>query len=260
MLESQDGETRSNTYTPYGTSTAPDPGNPFRYCSEYLDAETGFYYLRARYYSPETARFVSEDPARDGWNWYTYALNDPVNFADPSGEIAVAVAAAIVAAAIGGAVITYAELVRVGNRLNIPSNILRRVYSMLAPLAAKRGNDNKSKSQGSSAKAYPKGQAEAASPMPPNGSNRGNGDNRGNGSNKNLQGNNSDSNSLRKISGNKEANNVARRNGYPNAEALKRDYVQNAGSKFNIMRNTRTGELVLQSINGNIKIPTGLYM
>ena len=134
----------------------------------YFDAETGFYYLRARYYSPEMSRFVSEDPAHDGWNWYTYALNDPVNFADPSGEIAVAVAAAIVAAAIGGAAITYAELVRIGSRLSIPSNILRRVYSMLAPLAAKRGNDNKGKAQGSSAKASPEGQAAAASPMPPN--------------------------------------------------------------------------------------------
>ncbi len=39
--------------------------NPFRYCGEYLDNETGLYYLRARYYDPETGRFLSEDT---NWN------------------------------------------------------------------------------------------------------------------------------------------------------------------------------------------------
>ena len=59
--------------------------NPFRYCGEYFDQETGFIYLRARYYSPEIGRFVSEDPARDGLNWYAYCANNPVMFVDPMG-------------------------------------------------------------------------------------------------------------------------------------------------------------------------------
>ena len=37
-----------------------DP-NPFRYCGEYLDDETGLIYLRARYYDSKTGRFISED-------------------------------------------------------------------------------------------------------------------------------------------------------------------------------------------------------
>jgi RHS repeat-associated protein len=39
----------------------------------------------ARWYSPDLGRFVSEDPIEDGANWYAFAGNDPVNFADPSG-------------------------------------------------------------------------------------------------------------------------------------------------------------------------------
>lgn len=61
--------------------------NPFGYCGEYFDEETGFVYLRGRYYDPATERFVTEDPMKDGGNWYAYCGNDPVNFVDPSGYI-----------------------------------------------------------------------------------------------------------------------------------------------------------------------------
>lgn len=53
-------------------------------CSEYLDNETGLYYLRARYYDPYTGRFISEDSywGQDNnplsLNLYTYAHNNPV--------------------------------------------------------------------------------------------------------------------------------------------------------------------------------------
>jgi RHS repeat-associated protein len=50
------------------------------------DAESGLVYMRARYYEPWTGRFVSEDPARNGTNWYTYCDNDPVNLIDATGE------------------------------------------------------------------------------------------------------------------------------------------------------------------------------
>lgn len=59
--------------------------NPFGYCGEYFDEETGFVYLRGRYYDPTTARFITEDPMKDGGNWYAYCGNDPVNRIDPSG-------------------------------------------------------------------------------------------------------------------------------------------------------------------------------
>ena len=59
--------------------------NPFGYCGEYCDDETGFVYLRNRMYDPYMSRFISQDPAKDGFNWYVYCEGNPVNFVDPSG-------------------------------------------------------------------------------------------------------------------------------------------------------------------------------
>jgi RHS repeat-associated protein len=52
------------------------------------DAESGLVYMRARYYEPWTGRFLSEDPAMDGANWYVYCHNDPVNKVDATGRAA----------------------------------------------------------------------------------------------------------------------------------------------------------------------------
>lgn len=43
-------------------------------------------YLRARYYDSEIYRFITEDPIKDGLNWYGYCSGNPVMFVDPSGE------------------------------------------------------------------------------------------------------------------------------------------------------------------------------
>ena len=34
--------------------------------------------LGHRYYDQSTGRFLSEDPARDGANWYAYCANNPL--------------------------------------------------------------------------------------------------------------------------------------------------------------------------------------
>ncbi len=74
-------------YDSFGNQATEDETdtNPFRYAGEYFDAETGQIYLRNRYYDPATGRFISEDPVRDGLNWYVYAGNNPVLFVDPFG-------------------------------------------------------------------------------------------------------------------------------------------------------------------------------
>ena len=41
--------------------------------------------LRARYYDSSIKRFITEDPAKDGSNWYAYCGNNPVMMFDPSG-------------------------------------------------------------------------------------------------------------------------------------------------------------------------------
>ena len=52
--------------------------NPFRYNGEYCDEETGLIYLRARYYDSSIGRFITEDPAKDGLNWYVYGSKSVV--------------------------------------------------------------------------------------------------------------------------------------------------------------------------------------
>ncbi len=50
------------------------------YCANlgHPEDETGLVYMRARYYEPATGRFISEDPAQDGVNWYLYCDGNPV--------------------------------------------------------------------------------------------------------------------------------------------------------------------------------------
>ncbi len=50
------------------------------------DDDSGLYYMRARYYEPGSGRFISEDPAMDGGNWFAYCGNDPVNRFDRNGK------------------------------------------------------------------------------------------------------------------------------------------------------------------------------
>jgi RHS repeat-associated protein len=68
--------------------TSPTNGDRFKFTGRELDAETGFYYFRARYYDPATGRFVTQDPigfdAGDA-NLYRYVGNGPTNDTDRSG-------------------------------------------------------------------------------------------------------------------------------------------------------------------------------
>ena len=74
-------------YDAFGNRLKGSDPDPFGYCGEYYDSESGNIYLRARYYNSETGRFISEDPAKDGVNWYVYCSGNPVMFVDPSGYI-----------------------------------------------------------------------------------------------------------------------------------------------------------------------------
>jgi len=63
---------------------------PFRYRGYVYDEETGLYYLRSRYYSPNRNRFVNEDKILNG-NLFSYSLCSPINGFDPSGKCTVVV-------------------------------------------------------------------------------------------------------------------------------------------------------------------------
>ena len=75
------------TYDPYGRLTASTGRlSPLGFAGEYTDAETGFVYLRARYYDPGTAQFLTVDPAYSLTNSrHGYVDGDPLNFTDPLG-------------------------------------------------------------------------------------------------------------------------------------------------------------------------------
>ena len=89
LLDSDGNLIKTYDYDAYGNELTRDQNdsNPLRYCGEYYDVETGFIYLRARYYDPNTGRFISQDPAKDGLNWYIYCIDNPLNYLDPSGLI-----------------------------------------------------------------------------------------------------------------------------------------------------------------------------
>jgi RHS repeat-associated protein len=76
------------TYDPYGglASSTGSITNPFRYCGQYLDTESGFYYLRARYYDSSTGQFLSRDPIISLTRQpYLYDRGSPINGSDPDG-------------------------------------------------------------------------------------------------------------------------------------------------------------------------------
>ena len=75
-------------YSAFGITLAGSAGTPFGYggangCQTDLDASLVL--MGHRYYDPRTGRFLTQDPAGSGNNWYAYAGNNPVNKTDPSG-------------------------------------------------------------------------------------------------------------------------------------------------------------------------------
>lgn len=54
---------------------------PFRFQGQYEDEETGLYYNRFRYYSPEMGGYISQDPIRlNGSKFSLYAFVSNINF------------------------------------------------------------------------------------------------------------------------------------------------------------------------------------
>jgi RHS repeat-associated protein len=64
--------------------------NSFRYTGREFDSETSLYYYRARYYDPNSGRFLSEDSIgfAGGINFYSYVGNSSTGLVDPSGNSA----------------------------------------------------------------------------------------------------------------------------------------------------------------------------
>ena len=83
--------------------------------------------MRARYYDSVTGTFTQEDPIKDGSNWYSYCMGNPVVFTDPSGLkinlrkiLQIAAIAAVTVVAVAGVIATAGGLaVAVGATLGV---------------------------------------------------------------------------------------------------------------------------------------------
>jgi len=101
-------------YDPFGSVTISGEisDNPFQYTGRENDG-IGLYYYRARYYSPELQRFISEDPIRfknEDNNFFAYAGNNPLNFTDPSGQTVVGAIGGIFGLGVGCFIIHCSSL------------------------------------------------------------------------------------------------------------------------------------------------------
>ena len=70
-------------------------GGDFRFQGQWLESTTDLYHFRARYYDPESGRFVSRDPVElieyepESSNPYQFVYNNPHIYSDPTGEFTI---------------------------------------------------------------------------------------------------------------------------------------------------------------------------
>jgi RHS repeat-associated protein len=88
LLDSSGAIVAGYSYTPWGAvaSHTGAASTSLQFAAQYTDAESGFIYLRACYYDPATAQFVTVDPLLDKTHSaYGYVAGNPLNDTDPSG-------------------------------------------------------------------------------------------------------------------------------------------------------------------------------
>ena len=105
------------TYYPFG-DTVPVSGAEevrFKYTGKERDESTGLYFYEARYYDPFLGRFISADTIvpdpldPQALNRYSYALNNPILYTDPTGNFSFA------AFAIGAAIGAFTTAIQGGS-------------------------------------------------------------------------------------------------------------------------------------------------
>jgi len=90
LTDSSEGVQAYRLFSGFGATVAASGAawEPFGWAGaagDQTDADTGLVLMGHRLYDSRLGRFISQDPAGDGDNWYRYAGNDPVNKTDPTG-------------------------------------------------------------------------------------------------------------------------------------------------------------------------------
>ncbi|WP_250626273.1 RHS repeat-associated core domain-containing protein [Pinirhizobacter soli] len=84
--------TTTYDYKPFGSEVNSAPPDGVGFTGQISDASSGLVYMQARYYDPDTGRFLSTDPeaAKTGditsFSRFAFADLNPVRFTDPNGQ------------------------------------------------------------------------------------------------------------------------------------------------------------------------------
>jgi RHS repeat-associated protein len=96
ITDANGNEVTRLVYLPFGELSRPNSSGTDTVTSKFtgqeFDEETGLYYYGARYYDPMIGRFLSPDTTipdpgnPQSFNRYSYALNNPIRYTDPTGQ------------------------------------------------------------------------------------------------------------------------------------------------------------------------------
>jgi RHS repeat-associated protein len=134
-------------YDPWGKVLGSANQSKFQFTGQEKDNETGLNYYGARYYNSDLKRFTQPDPFiqdiynPQSLNRYTYALNNPLKYTDPTGHVSItnifnSVAKAVnsVVKAVSGAVSTVKK---VASTVSSAANSATKAVSAFVSNAAK---------------------------------------------------------------------------------------------------------------------------
>jgi RHS repeat-associated protein len=212
--------------------------NPYRYRGYRYDNESGLYYLQSRYYNPVWGRFINTDTdiGTTGYllshNIFIYCNNNPINLYDPNGNDLELVAAifGIAVCAIFTAMVVNMTAYYTSRGMDVEP--LPSVPSMHA-------DDNNN---------Y-------------NDNDNGNNNDKNNKRNNKRNDKRSGGHNYQSARSNSQANEWARRVGYENAESLKEAFVGKGDiSRFNMLIDKDTREIILERITTKAKVLTGLFL